>query len=96
MTIPDVTAGHLKGHTRVKNYRVSLSLEAPNYCLCIEDESLPRGPKLLSVYTVEQRELLVRKYWQTGSFKACQTIFRTEFGESVHHQSVASRNWLKS
>ena len=24
---------------------------------------------------------LVRKYWQTGSFKACQMAFRTEFGE---------------
>ena len=23
----------------------------------------------------------VRKHWQTGSFKACQTAFRTEFGE---------------
>jgi len=35
----------------------------------------------LSVYTVEQRGFLVRKYWQTGSFKACQRAFRTEFGE---------------
>ena len=33
------------------------------------------------MYTVEQRVFLVRKYWQTGSFKACQTAFRTEFGE---------------
>jgi len=33
------------------------------------------------MYTVEQRGFLVRKYWQTGSFKACQTPFRTEFGE---------------
>jgi len=39
------------------------------------------GPKLLSMYSVEQRGFLVRKYWQTGSFKACQTAFRTEFGE---------------
>jgi len=31
--------------------------------------------------TVEQRGFLVRKYWQTGSFKACQMAFRTEFGE---------------
>jgi len=45
------------------------------------DDSVARGPKLLSMYTVEQREFLVRKYWQTGSFKACQTAFRTEFGE---------------
>ena len=33
------------------------------------------------MYTVEQRRFLVRKYWQTGSFKARQTAFRTEFGE---------------
>ena len=33
------------------------------------------------MYTVEQRGFLVRKYWQTSSFKACQTAFRTEFGE---------------
>ena len=33
------------------------------------------------MYTVEKRRFLVRKYWQTGSFKACQTAFRTEFGE---------------
>jgi len=31
--------------------------------------------------TVEQRGLLVRKYWQTGLFKACQMAFGTEFGE---------------
>ena len=49
--------------------------------LVIQGESLARGPKLLSMYTVEQRRFLVRKYWQTGSFKACQTAFRTEFGE---------------
>jgi len=33
------------------------------------------------MYTVEQRGFLVRKYWQTGSFKARQTALRTEFGE---------------
>jgi len=33
------------------------------------------------MYTVEQRGFLVRKYWQTGSFKVRQTAFRTEFGE---------------
>jgi len=33
------------------------------------------------MYTVEQRGFLVRKYWQTGSFKACQMAFQTEFGE---------------
>jgi len=33
------------------------------------------------MYAVEERGFLIRKYWQTGSFKACQTAFRTEFGE---------------
>jgi len=33
------------------------------------------------MYAVEQRGFLVRKYWQTGSFNACQTAFRMEFGE---------------
>ena len=47
----------------------------------IQGESLARGPKLLSMYTVEQRGFLVPKYWQTGSFKACQMAFRTEFAE---------------
>ena len=47
----------------------------------IQDESLARGPKLLSMYTVEGRGFLFRKYWQTGPFKARQTAFRTEFGE---------------
>ena len=47
-------------------YGASLSLEAP---------------KLLSMYTVEQRGFLFRKYWHTGSFKACKTAFRKEFGE---------------
>ena len=42
----------------------------------IQGESLARGLTVLSVYTVEQRGFLVRKYWQTGSFKACQMAFR--------------------
>jgi len=33
------------------------------------------------MHTVEKRGFLVRKYWQTCSFKACQTAFQTEFGE---------------
>ena len=49
--------------------------------LLIQSDSVARGPKLLSMYTVEQCGFLVRKYWQTGSFKAYQTAFRTEFGE---------------
>jgi len=47
----------------------------------IQGESLAIGPKLSSIYTVEQRGFLVRKYRQTGSFKACNTALRTEFGE---------------
>jgi len=35
------------------------------------------------MYIVEQRGFLVRKYWQTGSFKAFQTAFRTEFGKRL-------------
>ena len=47
----------------------------------LQGESLARGPKLLSMYKVQERGFLFRKYWQTASFKACQTAFRTEFGE---------------
>ena len=49
-------------------------------CVFIQDESLARGPIVLSMYTVEQRGFLVRKYRQTGSFKAYQMAFRTELG----------------
>ena len=52
-------------------------------CSFVQGDSLARCPKLLSMYTVEQRGFLVRKYWQTGSFKACQTAFRTEFDERL-------------
>jgi len=55
------------------------------HCRCVSsiytEWSLARGPKLLSMYTVEQRGFLVPKYWQTGSLKARQTAFRTECGE---------------
>jgi len=47
----------------------------------IQDDFLAIGPKLLFMYTVEQRGFFVRKYWQTGSFKACQPAFRTEYGK---------------
>jgi len=49
--------------------------------LLIQGESVAGGPKLLSMYTVEQRGFIVRKYWQAGSFKAFQKAFRTESGE---------------
>jgi len=47
----------------------------------IQGDSVAKGPKLLFMHTVEQRGFLFRKYRQTGSFKACQVAFRTEFGE---------------
>ena len=37
-----------------------------NGCIYIQDDSLARGPKLLSLYTAQQDGFLVRKYWQTG------------------------------
>ena len=46
-----------------------------------QGDSVARRPKLLSMYTVEQRGFLVLKYRQTVSFKAYQTAFRMEFGE---------------
>ena len=55
-------------------------MAAKSVCF-LQGKSIARSPKLLSMYTVEQGGFLVRKYWQTGSFKACQTEFRTEFGE---------------
>ena len=64
--------------------------------LQIQGESLARGPRLLSMYTVEQREFLVRKYWQTGSFKECQTAFRTEFGERRAPSKCSIHKLLKT
>jgi len=47
------------------------------------------------MYTVEERGFLVRKYWQTGSFKACQTAFRTEFGERRAPSKCSIQKWVK-
>jgi len=47
------------------------------------------------VYTVEQRGFLVRKYWQTGSFKECQTAFRTEFGERRAPSKCSNQKLVK-
>ena len=60
---------------------ISMPAKCCVQCTLLQGDSLARGPKSLSMYKVEQRGFLVRKYWQTGSFKACQTAFRTEFGE---------------
>ena len=66
--------------TSLIHYTMFYSISV-RFILILQGKSLARGPKLLSMYTVEQLGFLVRKYWQTGSFKACQTAFRTEFGE---------------
>ena len=59
----------------------SISTQSRSISGIVQGESLARGPKLLSMYTVKTRGFLVRKYWQTGSFTACQMAFRTEFQE---------------
>jgi len=47
------------------------------------------------MYTVEQRGSLVRKYWQTGSFKTRWLHLERNLMKDVHHRSFASWNWLK-
>jgi len=47
------------------------------------------------MYTVEQRGFLVRKYWQTGSFKACQTAFRTEFDDRCAPSKCCTQKLVK-
>ena len=61
-------------------YRVSLSLETPNYCLCIQ--SISAGFSF--VYTGKQVHL-----------KHARRHFERNLVKDVHHRSVASRNWLK-
>ena len=80
------------GHNQILAVFLLYEISASTRGLCIlYRASLSRGPKLLSMYTVEQRGFLVRKYWQTGSFKACQTEFRTEFGE----RRAPSKSWIQ-
>ena len=62
-------------------YRVSLSLEAPNYCLCIQSKSAGFS----FVNTGKQVHL-----------KHARRHFERNLVKDVHHRSVASRNWLKS
>ena len=50
----------------------------PHSCVSAVVSRIPREVKM---YLVEECVFLVRKYWQTDSFKACQTAFRKEFGE---------------
>ena len=65
------------------------------FFIYLQGESLARGPKLLFMYTVEQRGFLVHKYLQTGSFKACQTAFRTEFGERLAPSKCCNQKLVK-
>jgi len=62
-------------------YRVSLSLEAPNYCLSIQSNSAGFS----FVKTGRQVHL-----------KHARRHFERNLVKDVHHRSVASRNWLKS
>jgi hypothetical protein len=34
-----------------------------------------------NMYSAQQRVLIVREYWRTGSFKQCQRAFRNKYGE---------------
>jgi len=61
-------------------HRVSLSLEAPNYCLCIQSNSVGFS----FVNTGRQVHL-----------KHARRHFKRSLVKDVHHRSVASRNWLK-
>ena len=61
-------------------YRVSLSLEAPNYCICIQSNNAGFS------------------FVNTGKgvpFKACQTAFRTEFGERRAPSKCCIRKLVK-
>ena len=61
-------------------YRVSLSLEAPNYCPCIQSNSADFS----FVNTGKQVHL-----------KHARRHSERNLVKDVHHRSVASRNWLK-
>ena len=67
--------------SKLPMYRMSLSPEAPNYCLCIQSNS--RG--FLSVNTGKQVNL-----------KHTRRHFERNLLKDLHHRNVASRNWLKS
>ena len=65
----------------VDKYRVSLPLEAPNYCLCIQSNSAGFS----FVNTGKQVHL-----------KHARRHFERNLVKDVLHRSVASRNWLKN
>jgi len=62
-------------------YRVSLSLEAPNSCLCMQSKIADFS----FVNTGKQVHL-----------KHARRHFQRNLVKDVHHRSVASRNWLKT
>ena len=66
---------------KVLLYRVILSLEAPNYCLCIQSNSAG----FCFVNTGKQVYL-----------KHARRHFERNLVKDVHHRNVAYRNWLKS
>jgi len=62
-------------------YRVSLSLEAPNYCLYIQSKS--------ACFSFVNNGKHVH-------LKHARRHFERNLVKDVHHRSVPSRNWLKS
>jgi len=66
---------------RVILYRVSLSLETPNYCLCMQSNSAGFS------FVITGKEV---------HLKHARWHFERNLEKDVHHRSAASRNWLKS
>jgi len=89
---PYIVICGLSGHTISFHFISQMAWLHKNI---IQGESLARGPKLLSMYTVEQRGFVVCKYWQTGSFKACPMAFRMEFGERCAPSKCSIQKLIK-
>jgi len=62
----------------------------------IQGESVARGGKLLSMYTVEQRRFLFVYTGGDVHLKHGRRHFQRNLLKDVHRRSAASRNWLKS
>jgi len=77
---------------------VSPILRSTRLCLqlVVQGESLARGPKLLSMYTVEQRGFLFVNTGKQVHSKHARRHLERNLVKDVHHRSVASRNWVKS
>jgi len=74
----------IPNRTAPRFYRASLSLEAPNYCLCIQSNSA--GFSFVNT----------GKQGKQVHLKHARRHFERNLVKDVHHRSVASRNWLKS